>query len=176
MTKPSYPDGLPYSLLLNRMGCRYWKTLNVVLNEGSKVCTLGIVNSAKTKSLEHKVKVRAQNSMGNIFFVHLCEHVDLIAGPKQGWICNLAAGVINNDIRRAAVHRNLELMHRLPLSRIKATSLAFSTCCSAQTLLPIMMPSTVLFVMFSSRYDGTFVQLVALHAICGPASVIRVCL
>ena len=37
--------------------CRYWKTLNVILNDGSKSCTLGIVNSAKTKSLEHKVKV-----------------------------------------------------------------------------------------------------------------------
>ena len=41
-----------------RISMTYWKTLNVVLSEGSQQCTLGLVNSAKTKSLEHKIKVR----------------------------------------------------------------------------------------------------------------------
>ena len=41
-----------------RISMTYWKTMNVVLNEGSQQCTIGLVNSAKTKSNEHKIKAR----------------------------------------------------------------------------------------------------------------------
>ena len=77
----------------------YWKTLNVVLSEGSQQCTLGIVNSAKTKSLEHKIKACPALCLARLW------------GCMPLLTRAACAGVIHHDIRRAAIHRDLELLH-----------------------------------------------------------------
>lgn len=58
-----------------RISMTYWKTLNVVLSEGSQQCTLGLVNSAKTKSLEHKIKVSWPVPGLHLLLAWLCEVV-----------------------------------------------------------------------------------------------------